>query len=281
MRLSVCDYSFPLLPHDQVCRLARMLDFDALDLGLMGNRSHVRPEAIRGSARKMARPLKRKLERMQLNVADVFLIPWTDFETLAVNHPDASVRAQSRSLFDDALAFADELGAAGITTLPGIEWPNEPPDAGFQRAVEELEWRSNRAQENGLRFSIEAHLGSIVEDPAEVPRLLDAVSSMTLAFDITHFIYQGYRQRSLVPLAAHAGHVHVRGARPGRMQVGAAENEVDYDCLLESLRSVGYNAYVACEYVWVDWERCNECDNLSETIMLRDRVREFIDGASS
>jgi hypothetical protein len=65
------------------------------------------------------------------------------------------------------------------------------------------------------------------------------------------------------------------------MQVGAAENEVDYDCLLESLRSVGYNAYVACEYVWVDWERCNECDNLSETIMLRDRVREFIDGASS
>ena len=147
--------------------------------------------------------------------------------------------------------------------------------------MEELEWRSNRAQENGLRFSIEAHLGSIVEDPAEVPRLLDAVSSMTLAFDITHFIYQGYRQRSLVPLAAHAGHVHVRGARPGRMQVGAAENEVDYDCLLESLRSVGYNAYVACEYVWVDWERCNECDNLSETIMLRDRVREFIDGASS
>jgi hypothetical protein len=27
------------------------------------------------------------------------------------------------------------------------------------------------------------------------------------------------------------------------------------------------------EYVWIDWERCNECDNLSETILFRDYLR--------
>jgi hypothetical protein len=26
-------------------------------------------------------------------------------------------------------------------------------------------------------------------------------------------------------------------------------------------------------YVWMDWERCNECDNILETIMFRDYLR--------
>ena len=28
--------------------------------------------------------------------------------------------------------------------------------------------------------------------------------------------------------------------------------------------------YVGIEYVWIDWEHCNEVDNLSETILWRD-----------
>jgi len=27
--------------------------------------------------------------------------------------------------------------------------------------------------------------------------------------------------------------------------------------------------YVGVDYVWTDWERCNEVDNLSETIQMR------------
>ena len=39
------------------------------------------------------------------------------------------------------------------------------------------------------------------------------------------------------------------------------------------MREADYQGYVAVEYVWVDWELCNEVDNLSETILMRDFLR--------
>ena len=41
----------------------------------------------------------------------------------------------------------------------------------------------------------------------------------------------------------------------------------------------GYAGYVGVEYVWIDWERCNEVDNLSETILLRDLLRNAHGGS--
>ena len=37
-----------------------------------------------------------------------------------------------------------------------------------------------------------------------------------------------------------------------------------------SMRASGYAGYLGIEYVWIDWEHCNEVDNLSETIRFRD-----------
>ena len=39
------------------------------------------------------------------------------------------------------------------------------------------------------------------------------------------------------------------------------------------MRASGYNGYLGIEYVWIDWEHCNESDNLSETILFRDFLR--------
>jgi hypothetical protein len=36
----------------------------------------------------------------------------------------------------------------------------------------------------------------------------------------------------------------------------------------------GYVGAIGVEYVWIDWQRCNEVDNLSETILLRDVIRQ-------
>ena len=36
-----------------------------------------------------------------------------------------------------------------------------------------------------------------------------------------------------------------------------------------------YSGYVGVEYVWIDWEHCNEVDNLSETILFRDFLRKW------
>ena len=44
------------------------------------------------------------------------------------------------------------------------------------------------------------------------------------------------------------------------------------------LQATGYEGDIGLEVLWIDWEHCNECDNLSETILLRDRLREKLAG---
>ena len=48
---------------------------------------------------------------------------------------------------------------------------------------------------------------------------------------------------------------------------------IDYARVLGACRKVKYPGYIGIEYVWIDWEHCNEVDNLSETILLRDFFR--------
>jgi hypothetical protein len=47
-------------------------------------------------------------------------------------------------------------------------------------------------------------------------------------------------------------------------------NTIDFADLVKKLMSQAYSGWYAVEYVWIDWEHCNEVDNLSETILLRD-----------
>ena len=51
------------------------------------------------------------------------------------------------------------------------------------------------------------------------------------------------------------------------------DNAIDYGRVLDAMREVDYRGYVGVEYVWIDWEHCNEVDNLSETILMRDLIR--------
>ena len=49
----------------------------------------------------------------------------------------------------------------------------------------------------------------------------------------------------------------------GRLQASFKENTIDYGRVLRAMRRTGYSGYIGVEYVWVEWEHCNECDNLS------------------
>jgi len=90
---------------------------------------------------------------------------------------------------------------------------------------------------------------------------------------LSHFTSSGISDHEVEPLIAHASHFHARGARPGRLQASFQENVIDHGRVLDVMRQVGYAGYVGVEYVWIDWEHCNEVDNLSETILMRDHLR--------
>jgi len=146
----------------------------------------------------------------------------------------------------------------------------EPYEDSLKRCADELAWRTAAALELGITFSVEAHIGCITPTPAQVKKLLAMVPGLTLTLDYTHFTYQGIPDSEIEPLIAHASHFHARGACKGKIQASFKENTIDYRQVLRAMHRVNYSGLVVLEYVWVDWMGCNEVDNLSETILLRD-----------
>jgi sugar phosphate isomerase/epimerase len=220
--------------------------------------------------RDSARELARKLGDRGLKLADLYLQTAPDFVSLAPNHPEPARRAQARDLYSRALEFAAVCGCRHLTALPGVYFDNETADKSLGRCRDELAWRCAEAEKQSVTFSVEAHVGSIVPSPGQAAQLVRDTPGLTLTLDYTHFTREGVADVDIEPLVAHASHFHARCARPGRLQSSFKENVIDYGRVLEVMESTGYAGFVGIEYVWIDWEHCNEVDNLSETILLRD-----------
>ena len=208
----------------------------------------------------------------------MFCIPWTDFAVMAPNNPDAAERERGTALFRDMLELTVRIGAPGLTMVPGIDWPHESHDESLARAAEELGRRAAEARAAGVRFSIEPHVGSVCGTPEDVARLVELAPGLELTLDYTHYVSQGFADADVEPLVAHARHFHARGGAPGRVQCALKDSTIDYGRAVDALREAGYDGALAVEYVWIDWERCNECDNVSETIILRDRLLDALAG---
>jgi sugar phosphate isomerase/epimerase len=278
MRLACADDTFRLLGHEHICALIAMLGLDGVDVCLMKDRSSLRLEDVRADVPGTAAALEERIRGRGLEIADVFVIPWTDFRTLAPNHPDAAEREASRALFGDMLELAARLRSPGLTILPGIDWETEGHEESLGRAAAELAARVELAGERGVRLSIEPHLGSVASTPERALALLARTPGLELTLDYSHFVYQGIPEAEVHPLAAHARHYHVRGARLGRMQAPLRESTTDVEAMVDAAVAAGYDGFLGLEYVWLDWEHCNECDNVSETILLRDRLRAKLEG---
>ncbi len=117
------------------------------------------------------------------------------------------------------------------------------------------------------------HLESVIETPEAALGMSQAAPGLTYTLDYTHFTKAGYSDAEIEPLLPHASHFHVRGARKDRLQAPFSENTIDYERVLKLMKEQKYPGYQALEYVWIEWEDCNECDNLSETILFRDYLR--------
>lgn len=271
--LACADFTFPLLPHDRVLDLIAALELDGVDLGLFEGRSHLWPSREFDRLPESARELRRKLDDRGLRAADVFLQMDPDFTPYAINHPEAERRRVARDWFLRTLEYAQAVGAPHVTALPGVLFPEEPEADSRARAREELAWRLERAREAGVTFSVEAHVGSLAPAPEAAKALVESVPGLTLTLDYTHFTRLGRSDAEIEPLLALASHFHVRGAREGRLQASFNDNVIDYGRVVELLARRGYRGYLGIEYVWIDWEHCNEVDNLSETILFRDFLR--------
>ena len=202
---------------------------------------------------------------------DLFLAVGATVEEIAPNQRDRSLRGQRRREFSAAVHVAAELGIRGITVLPGVTWAEDPAGS-WAVCVEELAWRVEEAAAFGIEVRIEPHAGSIAPVPELTARLCDDVPGLRLTLDLSHFELQSVtldRMLTLVPLA---GHLHIRAAKPGAIQVRWRDNETDFAALVAALRAAGYDGAYCVEYVPMPKWRCDEMDVVTEALATRDAL---------
>jgi sugar phosphate isomerase/epimerase len=268
LKLSCADFSFPLLSHNAALKVIALVGCRGADIGLFAGRSHLRPEEQLRYPNRTGTALRRCLAREGLVAADIFLQIHENFTDCAVNHPEAARRKFARQQFLRTLDYATAAGSEHITILPGVIFKSESRAKSLTRAADELLWRVEQAAAMKLTVGIEPHLGSITNTPERALKLAALVPRLGFTLDYAHFTRAGISDSRIEPLAARATHFHARCARKGRLQSGLQENAIDFSRALKTLNKYGFNGWLALEYVWIDWEHCNEVDVLSETIQL-------------
>lgn len=273
MKLACADFTFPLLTHEKSLELIALLEFDGVDIGLFDQRSHLWPSKEFVDLKKNATLLKSRLANTGLQCADVFLQCAPDFEPYAINQPDKARAVQASEWFKHTLEYASVIGSNHVTILPGVEFPEvEDYETSYQRACEQLAWRIDEARKANITLSVEAHIGSLIPTPEQTLKLVQNTPGLTLTLDYTHFIRVGMPDKRVEPLCKYASHFHTRGACRGRLQAPFKDNTIEYKRVLNKLQEYNYAGWLGIEYVWIDWEHCNECDNISETILFRDFI---------
>jgi len=273
-KLACADFSFPLLSHDAAVRLISLLGLRGVDIGLFAGRSHLRPEKELNRAEKNGASLRRRLKEQGLVAADIFLQVHDNFTDFAVNHPEVKRREFARGQFLKALDYAAAAGSDHVSILPGVTFPDESRESSLARSAEELAWRVDRAASMRLTVGIEPHVGSIVDTPGRAMKLAGMVPGLGFTLDYAHFTRAGIPDADIEPMCARATHFHARCARKGRLQSSFKENTIHFGRVLEALNKNRFRGWIAVEYVWIDWEHCNEVDVLSETILLKDHLAD-------
>jgi sugar phosphate isomerase/epimerase len=272
-KFACADFTFPLLRHAHALDLIANLGFRGVDIGLFEQRSHLWPSREFQRPGASARRLKRALGDRGLVAADIFLQMRPDFTSFAINQPAAGRRRKARDWFLRTLEYAAVVGSRHVTTLPGVVFAEEGRAASLARSADELAWRVEQSRAAGLVFGTEAHVGSIVPTPETAADLVRRVPGLTLTLDYTHFTRAGIPDRRIEPLVRHASHVHMRCACRGRLQCNFRQNTIDFPRMLAAMERAGYRGWIGVEYIWIDWEHCNESDTIAETIQLRDHLR--------
>ena len=116
-----------------------------------------------------------------------------------------------------------------------------------------------------MQLAVEPHVGSLFDTPERALDLVKRVPGLGFTLDYAHFTRAGISDARIEPLTKFATHLHARAARRGRLQSSLKENTIDFPRALAALRKNKFAGWIALEYVWIDWEHCNEVDIISET----------------
>jgi sugar phosphate isomerase/epimerase len=256
----------PALSLRESCAVARALGFDGIDVGSIGADEEQRRRIVSSPLR-----VAEELRALDFPIANYFHFFGAD---LRVDRNLADRSAHAANLIDLAQVLRlCEAGAVPTLTLsPGIVNPGQTHEQATEASASFLGSAVEMGAEAGIRVVTEPGVLSIAESPATTEALLARVPGLGLVLDYSHFICLGFTQEEIEVLLPRASHVHLRQARPGRLQerLESWSGTINFPLLFSQLREAGYDGWLATEIGEALEERV---DVLGETVRLRNLAR--------
>ncbi len=262
MKLTITSWSFNALTLGEAWGVARAIGIGAMDLGLLH-----RPALDRAAVLADPAGTASKVRDLGINASNVYWLFGASPLERAVSDPAAL--AGNTADFRKVAAFAAAVGAPSIFVLPGVAHAGTPLDEAFAASVRALTALKSVADDAGVLLTVEPHVGGLIASPEMAERLVEAVPGLKLTLDYAHFVAMGYPQAAIDRLAPHAGHVHLRQARPGALQAKLGEGTLDFIAMVETLRAARYGGWLALEYVHQPYMGTLHDDVLTETVELK------------
>lgn len=269
MKLSLTTWSLRSLTLDEAAGLSNLLGIGALDLGYF-YKPGLNREAL------IADPDGTADRVLQLGVALPNLYHLFGGSLSDRNLADPGHRESNEADFRQVARFAKRAGIETLFVLPGVVNPGQDRASALAESAESLRRLVAISAPEGIQLTVEPHVHSYLESPTLVLDLLDRVPGLKLTLDYAHFACLGYRQEEIDVLAPHAAHVHLRQARAGVLQCKLALGTLNFGAMLGTLKAAGYDGYLSIEYVHQDYMDGQHDDVLTETVDMRDCVREWL-----
>lgn len=269
MKLSLTTWSLRSLSLQEAAGLSNLLGIGALDLGYFYKPGLDR-EALIADPEGMADRV------LQLDVALPNLYHLFGGSLADRNLADPRNRERNETDFRQVVRFAKRAGLASVFVLPGVVNPGQDRPSALAQSAESLRRLVAIAAPEGIQLTVEPHVHSYLESPTLVLDLLDRVPGLKLTLDYAHFACLGYRQEEIDVLAPHAAHVHLRQARAGVLQCKLSLGTLNFGAMLGTLKAAGYDGYLSIEYVHQDYMDGQHDDVLTETVDMRDCVKEWL-----
>lgn len=279
MRLSVANFSFEVLPLEATLMVSRSLGYSSVDIAGFYQRGKCsfEPQDVAANPQKQADILNPLLQKYNLSVTDFFPQFGVAPSLHSLNDPDPEVREENMRYVRGAAAFCKLIGSPGMTILPGVDHTSRTLAENLAVSAEYLRRAVDIAGEYGIQVRFEPHMGSVTDTPELALGIVNDVPGLKVTLDLAHFVLQYISVERAYALLPHTGHVHIRQAKPGKLQVAHDEGTLNFPDLISRLKAVGYTGALTVEYVCADWFEVNRNDTLHESAVAFERLRPYIE----
>jgi sugar phosphate isomerase/epimerase len=254
------------------------MGFKGIDIAGFHNRGRCsfEPEAILANPQAEADTLKALLDKYELDAVDFFPQFGSHPGENSINDPNPAIREKDERYIRAAAQFCQRAGIPGMTILPGVEHLSRALAENLDESSKALQRATEIAGEYDVQLRFEPHMGSVADTPELALQLVEMAPDAKVTLDYAHFVLQYIPESRIHALIPHTGHVHVRPARPGKLQTAWDEGTIDFVDIIKRLKAAQYQGALSIEYVYADWFDINRNDTLAETIITKEALQNHV-----